>query len=56
MHSLTYSEIWKSEERKFSGLTPEQDRQCMYNVKLVRFRINSFAVLVQLLHILGACL
>jgi len=46
MQSLTYSEIWKSEERKFSGLTSEQDRVCMYDVKLGHFRLNSVVVLV----------
>jgi hypothetical protein len=48
-------EIWKSDERKFSGLPPEQGRQCTYNVELGRFRVNNFAVLVQLC-ILSVCL
>jgi hypothetical protein len=56
MQSLTYSEIWKSDERKFSGLTPEQDKRCTYNVELGRFRVNNVAVLVQLLYILNVYL
>jgi hypothetical protein len=49
-------EIWKSDERKFSDLTQEQDRQCTYNVELGCFRVNNVAVLVQLLCILSVCL
>jgi len=56
MQSLTYSESCKSDERKFSGLTPGQNRQCVYNVKLGLFRVNSVVVLVKLLHILSVCL